>query len=557
MRRRTSARDLSRRQFLTGAAATGFAIAAGCSSDESGAPSTTTPTTPPTTGPGSAMPVTTTSVAPGTSIGDTTTTNPPVDLPGNPFTLGVASGDPDDGKVILWTRLAPDPADSQRAGMPDEPVDVEWQVALDEDFTNIVTAGRDTTDAALAHSVHVDVGGLAAGVDYFYRFTVGDFTSPVGRTRVFPRVDAPLARLKVAVVNCQMREFAQYGAYRDVVEQRPDLVLHLGDYIYEYSFEQALPGRRPLPHRPLVTLADFRQRFASYKSDPDLQAAHQVAPFVCMWDDHEVANNYAGDALPDPSRRPRQVRSLRAAAYRAYWEHLPLRLAPPDGPEMTLFRSFTFGDLATLHLLDERQYADVPPCRTPDDFDDFGDCDEVDEPREYLGRTQQAWLHETAGLSAATWNLIGNPTVVAGVNGGTADAPAYYLDTWDGYPQARRRFLEVLDSDRMPNPIVLTGDYHAGMVADVHEEPGDPSTSVVCTELMAPAISSVTFGLDPAVNPHVRHAVVRNGYLLAEITRDAVEAQFRIVEDPADRESRVETESTWRVTAGDKRARRV
>ena len=251
-------------------------------------------------------------------------------------------------------------------------------------------------------------------------------------------------------------------------------MLHLGDYINEHDRAIVRPV---LPTGSPADLDGYRQRYASYKVDTDLQAAHARYPFVCMWDDHEVTNNYAGDTDPN-GHSPEFMQAQRAAAYRAWWEHIPARLPPPTGADVTLYRSLAVGGLARVTVLDERQYADVPPCRDSA-VSDLGNCEaRTGADREYLGTAQQDWFSEVVAEKGVIWDLVGNPAVLSGVNAGTPDEPKYFLETWDGYPAARRRFIESLAS-AAGQAVILTGDYHAGMVADLHADPGDQTTPVV------------------------------------------------------------------------------
>src|SRR5688572_12914253 len=247
-------------------------------------------------------------------------------LPGPAFTLGVASGDPRPDRVILWTRLAPSPLDPA-GGMPPEPVDVKWEVADDEGFAKVLRKGTATAEPDLAHSVHVDAKGLDPASDYFYRFRVGDDVSPVGRTRTLPKPGASPKQLRLALATCQDYGTGYYTAYRDLVAQDPALVIFLGDYIYEhpiFSFAD-----RANPSTEAISLDDYRARYALYKTDADLQTAHQAVPWVTTWDDHEVDNNYAGDVSQagDPTD---EFHERRVAAYRAWNEHMPVRLEAPD-----------------------------------------------------------------------------------------------------------------------------------------------------------------------------------------------------------------------------------
>lgn len=523
---------VTRRTFLLGAAsvaALGACGSGGGSEDGSGDPATSTTAAP---------------------------SPPAAGLRADPFTLGVASGDPLPDSVILWTRLAPDPlARDGSGGVPPRSIGVAWDVALDEGFADLVAGGVATASAERGHSVHVDVPRLEPATDYFYRFRVGDFTSPVGRTRTLPAPDSSPEQVRLAIANCQHFEAGFYAAYRYIAEDRVDLVVHLGDYIYELP-ALAGPGgdRSSAPAETPTTLEAFRLRYASYKLDPDLQAAHASAPFSLTWDDHEVSDNYMGDTLPSGAP-PEDVRRLRAAAYQAWWENLPVRHDPPDGPDLVVYHDVTFGDLARLYLLDERQYADIPPCRGETVPYDDGNCAEVDEPRTRLGAEQEAWLEDAAGQGGVTWNLLGTPVALAGIDVGT-DEPEFFLDLWDGYPQARQQVIDLLAT--VDNPVVISGDYHQGMVLDVNEVPFDTESTLVATEFMAPPISSVLFSQPvDARTPQLHEQLDGHGYLLVTVTPADVTADFRILDDVRDPDSGVETASTWRVDAGAPAATRV
>jgi alkaline phosphatase D len=526
---------IGRRQFLTGAATAAAFLTVGCSSEDSGDAGPTTRKR---------------------RAGPTSTTVPePVNVPelnGDPFTLGVASGDPLTDAVVLWTRLAPEAvADDGSGGMPDADADVIWELARDEAFDDVVASGLFTTTAAHGHSVHVDVTGLEPGTDHHYRFRFADWTSPTGRTRTLP--EGSPERFGIAVVNCQMYESGRYGAYANLVDEDIDVVLHLGDYIYE------IPGgesdRASKPNRTLQTLADYRIRYASYRTDPQLQAAHGRFPFVLTWDDHEVANNYMGDVLPEDAD-PELGRARKAAAYQGWWENQPTRADPPEGSVAPIYQALTVGDLLRLHVLDERQDAAVPPCRdTALPGTDYGDCAaRLDVDRTRLGEAQEVWLADSLAEGGVTWNLLGNPVVLAGVDAGVGGVAAYYLDTWDGFPQARKRLIDQLAG--ASNPVVLTGDYHAGMVLDVQAEPFDPTSTVVAPEFMSPPISSVLFPDDvSARTPQLRQQLNEHGYLTVAVTPGQVTVAFRVLADVADADTTVSTAATWLVDAGDPVAR--
>lgn len=493
----------------------------------------------------------------GGATSTTAAVTPASDLTTDPFALGVASGDPLPDSIVLWTRLAPDPlAADGSGGMAGGTASVAWDLARDDTFADLVAGGTAPADPAFGHSVHIDVRGLDPATDYFYRFRIGDFTSTVGRTRTLPAADASPERVRLGIANCQHFEAGFYAAYRHLAEDDVDLVVHLGDYIYELPATGGPDGNRSSrPALPPKTLEEFRLRYASYKTDPDLQAAHAAAPFTLVWDDHEVSDNYMGDTLPSGAGAA-EVRDLRAAAYQAWWENLPVRLDPPDGSDLVVYHDVTFGDLARLYLLDERQYADEPPCRGETVPYDYGDCDAVGDDRTRLGADQEAWLDETVRQGGVTWNLLGTPVALAGIDAGSGDEAKYFLDLWDGYPVARQRVIDLLAE--VDNPVVISGDYHQGMVLDVNEAPFDTDSPLVATEFMAPPISSVLFSDDVSERtPQLRQQLDGHGYLLVEVTPEAVTAEFRMLDDVTDPDSAVQTESTWRVDAGDPAATEV
>ncbi len=547
---------LNRRQFL--AATVAAALAAACGGDDD-APASTGATTTTSGGDGSAS--TTTGAPPAT-----TTTQAPLELPGDPFNLGVASGDPTAESVILWTRLAYSPADD--IALPADEIAVTWEVATDDTFADIVASGTAPAVAALGYSVHVDATGLASDGTYFYRFSTAGFTSPIGRTRTFAASGEVPESFRFAFSSCQNWQGGQYAAWRDIAAiDALDAIVFLGDYIYEYAdggYDSGL-GRGLDGAGETITLDDYRNRYALYKSDPNLQAAHLAAPWIGTWDDHEVDNDYASAVAEDGAPED-EFLERRAAAYQAWYEHMPVRLDPPDGPDYAIYRTVGHGDLVAFHVLDTRQYRDDQASGGLElGIEAVGSAvqqlpqDVLDAEREMLGTDQESWLVGAVTDSAATWDVLAQQVFMFGASVVPGQTPPFVVvDTWDGYATARRRLLEALSADGgADNLIVLTGDFHSAAVGDLRLDPFDTSGPVVGTEFMGSAISSQFF--DGAVelataalaaNPHVKFFSGRNGYCLCEVTPQSWNTQFRAVVDITDPDSAVETIAAWQVSAG-------
>ncbi|MFY1621503.1 alkaline phosphatase D family protein, partial [Micromonospora sp. WMMD736] len=437
----------------------------------------------------------------------------------DPFTLGVASGDPTPDGVVLWTRLAPRPLDSDGlGGMGSRPVEVGWEVANDDRFAKLVRHGTAVATPEFAHSVHVELTGLAPGAQYFYRFRTGSHISPVGRTSTAP-APGVLGAATVCVASCANYQQGWFTAYRRLAQDQPDLVVHLGDYLYEYAAKGGDVRAHVGPET--TTLAHYRQRHAQYKADPDLQAAHAVAPWLVVFDDHELADNWAGDIPAIPQRGFAQ---RRAAALRAYYENMPLRRTSlPRGTDMRLYRRVHWGELATFHLLDTRQYRDDQPCG-----DEIGDCPQRrHQRRTLLGAEQERWLRNGFRSSRTRWDVLGQQVFFAPLQLGPG---RFNPDAWDGYPGCRDRVLAGMAATR--NAVVLTGDVHSHWAAEVRDPAHGTS---VATELVTTSISSGGDGSDTredtaaalAANPHIRYFSNRRGYLRARITADELRADFR------------------------------
>ncbi|MER7587788.1 alkaline phosphatase D family protein [Micromonospora sp. NPDC127501] len=447
-----------------------------------------------------------------------------------PFKLGVASGDPAPDSVVLWTRLAPSPlnADGQ-GGMANADVTVEWQVSTTDRFTSLVASGSVVARYADAHSVHVIAGGLAADSDYYYRFRAQGQISPVGRTRTAPAPSAFGRDLVMAFASCAHYEAGYYTAYRRMAEDNPGLILHLGDYIYEGGVGSS--SVRQHVGAEIVSLADYRRRYALYKSDPDLQAAHAAAPWLVVPDDHEVENNYANMVRNDssPTLTAAQWTARRSAAYRAYYENMPLRPASAaNGNSIPLYRRVRWGQLATFHMLDTRQFRDDQACG-----DGWKVCADADlASRSLTGATQEAWLLDGLAQRYGTWDILGQQVFFAqqlDANGATS------MDAWDGYRASRSRIQTGWQQRGVRNPLVLTGDVHRSWANDLKADYANPSSATIGTELVCTSISSTGNGSgsttvpNAAANPHLKFYSDRRGYVRTTISRSQVRADFRAV----------------------------
>jgi alkaline phosphatase D len=465
----------------------------------------------------------------------------------NRFALGVASGHPRSDGMVLWTRLVGD-------GLP-ERTEVLWELAHDEAFTRIAARGSEVAEAAWAHSVHAEPAGLPPGREYWYRFRALGQQSPVGRTRSAPAPDAA-ATLRFAITSCQRYDSGHYAAWRDTAAQDLDLVLFLGDYIYE----TASPPKHVRAHEgsQVRTLAEYRARYAQYKSDPALQAAHAAFPWLMVWDDHEVDNDYAG--LQGQSLQP-DFAQQRAAAYQAYWEHLPFpKSARPLGANMRIVGRLDWGRLARIHLLDDRQYRDPQACpregRGGSNTVRLADCAALADPRRsLLGAAQEQWL--TDGWDTQRpWNLVAQQTLMARFLWRDAEAqPMAWTDGWEGYPAARQRLLQTVADKKLPGVVVLGGDVHAHYVADLKTDFADPKAPVVASEFCGSSISSLGLAqdrIDAALpfNPHVRYGRGdQRGTVRFTLDAKTLQAQLMAVDDANDPASAVRVAARFAVEA--------
>jgi alkaline phosphatase D len=476
------------------------------------------------------------------------------DFIGYPFTLGVASGAPLPTGVVLWTRLAPDPLHG--GGMGAEAVVVRWEVAEDERFGRVVQRGSADALSAWAHSVHVEVTGLAPGRWYFYRFIAGDEVSPVGRTRTAPAADARPGQLRFGLGSCQHFEYGYYAAHRHLVAEDLELMVFVGDYIYEGA---GRPGRaRRHAGGEARTLEQYRNRHAQYKTDLDLQRLHAAVPWLLTWDDHEVDNDYAGtrsESLdPEFGRR-------RAAAYRAYFEHMPLReLARPSPSRMILRSRHNWGRLARFHVLDGRQRRTPQACPRPG----RGGANRIDERcpelfapgRTMLGDAQERWFAASLAVAPERWNFIAQQTLMARASVTVRGRRRFSSDSWDGYPAARDRLFKAIDDNAVRSCVVLSGDAHCAYVSDLKLDFDDEHAPPIATEICGTSITSsgrMQSATDRIVreNPHIVHGdSARRGYVVFDVTAERCTARLRVLEDVTDRHTGVVTAATFAIDAG-------
>lgn len=486
---------------------------------------------------------------------------------GSPFALGIAAGSPRSDGFTLWTRLAPQPllaeasvasaGDIGLAGMPVLQGDIEigYEIAGDPDMRQIIRSGAARAEAAYAFSVHLDVTGLAPGRPYWFRFISGDAVSPVGRAVTLPALDAKMPAARIGVASCANYERGYFSAYRHLAAEAPDLMIFLGDYIYENAHRDGVL-RQHSDGVPAKTLAQYRRRYAQYRLDPDLQAVHAAVPCLITWDDHEVQNDYAGD-WSETFDDPAIFRRRRAAAYQAFYEHMPLPASSrPVGADMRIYGSTSLGDLINIQLLDGRQYRSREACYGQADgggghIETLRHCPELAEPsRSLLGLEQEAWLYGQLQRSQARWNIIAQDVLMAPFLE-AQPAPehgfGYATDRWDGYPAARQRLMQHIHQAQPANPVVVSGDIHSFWANDLHLDPRDTGSPVVAHEFVGTSITShgpdyAALMRNMADNPHIRFCDSRQrGYMLLEIERDKLTAHFRTISDAADPQASLAT----------------
>jgi len=454
--------------------------------------------------------------------------------PATMFQHGVASGDPLTDRVILWTRVSTGAAVS---------VDVFYEVALDTAFTKRVAAGTVTTDATKDFTVKVDATGLVAERTYYYRFRCMAQTSPAGRTKTLPAGD--ISHLRLAMASCANYAYGYFHIYKHIAARADlDAVIFLGDYIYEYGPGQYPPasvqvvGREWLPAHEILTLDDYRTRYKLYRSDPDLREAHRQHPWICTWDDHEVANdtyltgaeNHTEGAGPGGEG---SFVSRRAAAIQAYYEYLPIRGVGGVAP---MYRNFRFGSLAEVIVLDTRHEGRAEQLLLADLASDS-------PARTMISATQESFLTSTLDASTSTWKLIAQQVMVAPYTTKDSTKEPTYMDQWDGYPAARTRLYDTIEQHGGGNIVVLTGDIHASLACDLARDPfsssynassgaGSIAVEFVCAGVSSPGIGGVLIdGTVMDVCPHVKFMdSTLRGYIVLDIRPGKVQSDYFVID---------------------------
>ncbi|MFE3037464.1 alkaline phosphatase D family protein [Streptomyces canus] len=484
------------------------------------------------------------------------------------FLHGVASGDPLPDGILLWTRVTPTAEAVPGSGLgPD--TEVGWVVARDKGFTNVVAKGSVTATAASDHTVKADVRGLAPATDYWFRFSAGGTDSPAARTRTAPAADAAVTNLRFGVVSCANWEAGYFSSYRHLAARGDlDAWLHLGDYIYEYGTgdygTRGTVVRQHAPTHEILSLADYRIRHGRYKTDPDLQALHAVAPVVAIWDDHEFANDaWSGGAENHTEGAEGAWSARQAAAKQAYFEWMPVRPALAG----TTYRRLRFGKLADLSLLDLRSF------RSQQAAVGNGSVDDPD--RTITGRAQLDWLKAGLKSSDTTWRLVGNSVMISPFAIGSLSADllrplaellglpkeglALNTDQWDGYTDDRRELLAHLRSNAIRNTVFLTGDIHMAWANDVPVDAGTyPLSASAATEFVVTSVSSdnlddilkvpegtVTALAAPVIQVANRHVhwvdTDRHGYGVLDITADRAQMDYYVLSD----KTKANATSSW------------
>jgi len=495
----------------------------------------------------------------------------------NPFQLGIAAGDPAPDGFVIWTRLAPEPF-QVGFGMPSSRIDVDWEVASDERFATIVQTGKTQASPFLAHSVHVEVTGLMPARPYWYRFRAGGVQSPTGRAKTAPALATNLANSKFGVAGCQSYPAGFFTAHKYLAAEDLDFVFCYGDYIYEgggggQAPAAALVATAPAAGAPaaaapnprahfggeIYSVDDYRRRYAQYKSDPDLQAAHAAHAWYTVWDDHETENNWASQW--DENGTPPALFALRRqAAAQAYYEHMPLRASSmPNGPAIQIYRRAQYGTLMNLNFLDTRQFRSNQPCN-----DQSAGCtlEQVSTPTaQFMGQRQETWLGAGLDASKARWNVIAQQVMMMDLDRDPGPALRYNIDSWAGYRTPRNRVLARMQQHKTPNVIVLTGDEHVNYAGELHLDGRAPGVKPIGIEFVSTSVTSGGNGQDDpgGVNPLVganaelKFINHQRGYLICDVTPERWQSEFKVLDKVTDRNGVLSTRKKFAVAAGSSR----
>lgn len=479
----------------------------------------------------------------------------------DPFSLGVACGDPSPDGFVIWTRIAPEPMAEDGLGGARGSIRVRWAVAEDEAMRRVVASGETRADESAAHAVHVEVSGLRPNRPYWYRFTAAGAQSRTGRARTAPAPDQALDRLKLTFTSCAHYELGYFAAYRHMAAEDADLTLFLGDYIYEFTYANRATAVRWHGGETASDLAEYRRRFACYRTDADLQTLHASAPCLVTWDDHEVENDYAGALSANPAVTPQAFLQRRAAAYRAFYEHMPIRRTRLRDAFLPIYKTVRYGRLAEFYVLDTRQYRSPPGCTA--ETSRLGrvaprDCPGRQDPsRSMLGQGQEAWLYGRFAQAGARWNLMAQSLLAATVlQKGNDGIKGAWTDGWDGYPATRDRMIAAMRNTGLTNPVILSGDIHSFWANELKADVLDPTSATVATEFVTAAVSAnppnaASFTEVSADNPHVRFMdVTRHGYVSMELTPDSLQARLRAISERTDPNASVETLRSFTVASG-------
>ena len=480
-----------------------------------------------------------------------------------PFQLGIASGEPEADGFVIWTRLAPQPFEPGYGMLP-APVEVRWEVASDERMQNKVAEGTAIARPELGHAVHVEVAGLEPNRPYFYRFYSGRERSGIGRAKTTPALGQPIDKLRFGVAGCQNYEEGFYTAHRYLAAEEADFIFCYGDYIYEYRGDrmraqwngEVTENVRPHYGQEVQTIEDYRRRYAQYKMDPDLQAAHASAPWFVTWDDHEIDNNWVSDL--DQDGTPASIFALRQQmAMQAYYEHMPLRASSmPLGNRMQIYRQQRFGDLLDLNLLDTRQYRTDQPC--DDRWAQM--CDEVNSrDAQVLGKVQEDWLFDKLKSSKAQWQVLAQQIMMMDLDRRIGEGEGRNVDSWGGYETPRDRVLAQVQELGKDSVIVLTGDEHQNYAGQLHLDGQRPGAKPIATEFVTTSITSGGDGVDERSdtaliqkeNDCLKWHNAQRGYSICEVTRDQWTTEYKTMDYVSRRGGSIRTRKRMAVAAGD------